>query len=169
MSDKPDTNSKLGHDPLDWLKEDSSEATPEISNSAESEPVTMEDDSTSSVENDSPDDIEKNETVSEPEPESEQEKEETLLFEGGLTVAKIEALKPIVIAAIEALPQGFDWSVDFSNVTQIDSSGYQLMISTLNTCDVKQISVTLIGMNEEVKAQLVLLGDQRLLATLEAA
>ena len=171
MSDKPDTDSKLGHDPLDWLKEDSSEATPEVSNSAESEPVTMEDDSTSSVENDSPDDIEKNETVSEPgpEPESEQEKEEPLLFEGGLTVAKMEALKPIVIAAIEALPQGFDWSVDFSNVTQIDSSGYQLMISTLNTCDVKQISVTLIGMNEEVKAQLVMLGDQRLLATLEAA
>ena len=54
-------------------------------------------------------------------------------------------------------------------MTQIDSSGYQLMISTLNTCDVKQISVTLIGMNEEVKAQLVMLGDQRLLATLEAA
>ncbi|MDM7861897.1 STAS domain-containing protein [Alteromonas sp. ASW11-36] len=162
MSDKPDTDSKLGHDPLDWLKEDNSGAASDVSDSNGTDTVTTEIESTESV------DAETSNEHADPEAsveltEEEEATRESFLFDGALTVAKMEELKPKVIDAIEAIPEGGHWSIDFSKVTQIDSSGYQLMISALNSSDLKQISVTLLGLNQEVKTQLELLGDQRLL------
>lgn len=166
MNDKSDIDSKLGHDPLDWLKDDNAVIKQEGPNTSTKDtdapevgPATSPDDSQSN-------ELEKLNIEAE---FSKQEQGDSLLFDGGLTVAKMEALKPNVLAAVEALPEGADWAIDLSHVTQIDSSGYQLMISTLNSCNLKQISVTLLGLNKEVKNQLELLGDERLLAILEAA
>lgn len=166
MSETPDNDSKLGHDPLDWLKEDNSEAAQEVSNSTENDADSIEEESIASA------DTEKSEALEESDTElatSKQEQDDTQLFEGGLTVAQMEALKPNVVSVIDALPDGAEWSVDFSHVTQIDSSGYQLMISLLNACEAKQVTVCLLGLTQEVKSQLELLGDQRLLASLKAA
>ncbi|MFC3093116.1 anti-sigma factor antagonist [Alteromonas sediminis] len=134
---------KLGHDPLEWLGEEEADTETKPSVSLEASPQSSE--PVLKPESDAP--------ISEPE-----------ILEGPLTVAQVEEVHATLTTLIDGLPEGGNWTLDLSGVTQLDSSGYQLLVSAFNSCKLKQIAVSVTGLSESISELLTMLGDSTLKA-----
>jgi len=147
-----DTN-KLGHDPLEWLGDnvsdeleatEATEATevPETSENSENAKLT-----TSKTDTD---------------PAS-----HCFCPQGALTVAQAEDTHKTLIQNLNTLSAGQAWVIDLSALTHIDTSGYQLLISMIKTCQSKNVSVTLKPLSEPLLQQFAMLGDSTMIALQE--
>ncbi|WP_100658407.1 STAS domain-containing protein [Alteromonas flava] len=153
---------KLGHDPLEWLQEEGNEedlqpiAAPAKDNDVESVAQGSEEDSQAAG----------SETVREPEPED-VGSNGRLSPESSLTVQYAESLHQQIMAAVQASSTE-PLAIDLSQVTHVDSSGYQLLISAFKTCQSESRSLRLSGVKQELVEQFRLLGDQTLAVCMEA-
>ncbi|WP_026375385.1 STAS domain-containing protein [Aestuariibacter salexigens] len=149
MSKKSQTDDeKLGHDPLEWLAEESvmdeDARLQETSSDGDLEPQEPSEDM--------PDRVDENgaEQLSYPLPER-------------LTVQVVEAMQQ-ELSALLGNAGLRELSLDAQNLSMLDSCGYQLLVSVLKTCHARQVKIKLHDVQEAVLSQLLLLGDHDLSA-----
>lgn len=58
--------------------------------------------------------------------------------------------------------------VDCEGLTQIDTSGYQLLISVIKTCEQREQKLVFINIDGAIEQSLRLLGDQKVLGMIAA-
>lgn len=147
---------KLGHDPLEWLSEDGSESEvmPAVTGRADAEtqplPETAPEASIGLSPHSHPDAPDNDEGV--------------FVLPESVTVQHIESLHSELRDFVEKTGANTHCIVDFSHAVQLDSSGYQLLISAIKTCADKDVTFIARNIQTRLKTQLTLFGDNQVLA-----
>ncbi|WP_164078283.1 STAS domain-containing protein [Alteromonas facilis] len=171
---------KLGHDPLEWLQEEDSDDVQAVSESqGEDTPLELDIPSLSDEEPEPDNEIaataeeDKNISESAAEPDvadenAEQTVANSIVADTSLTVQFAEAFHQQLLSSIAVCNKDTPLVVDVSEVGQIDSSGYQLLLSACMSCGQKGIGIQITGASSALSEQLELLGDSTLSRYMES-
>lgn len=172
MSSQSSDDEKLGHDPLEWLSSDEEEGQElvdtndaQVSSQEGENGIDASDDVEPQSEEQAVDD-KCEETTASLSPEADDASQAKMFdFPESVTVQHIESLHDKMLAYVDSLDAGDVCQLDFKSVNQVDSSGYQLLLSTKKTCDAKQLAFSVNNIQARLKNQLSLFGDKHILSS----
>jgi anti-anti-sigma regulatory factor len=140
MSNSKDPSEKLGHDPLEWLASDDADV-----------------DDTPSTEQALPE--------PEPEPEPEPATSDIFVLPASITVQHVESIHADLINYVQQPLENA--TIDAQHVDTIDSSGYQLLVSLVKTCNSKGLPCRVEHPSATLVSKLKALGDELLHAHMD--
>lgn len=164
MQSSENDDEKLGHDPLEWLAEEETDESTGSEVQAQAEDVS-EDQAKQAETNVQLEDVPQDEEVTNEEDNSavaEDNSGGAFVLPEKLTVQHIEELHVALKQRLAKTGGDEVIAVDASELTDFDSSGYQLLVSLIKSCEQQQRTCEITNVSDSIQKLLTLVGDQTL-------